>query len=408
MKNIENQKKITILSQYFYPDTAATGQLLTELAEDMAKFKFNIKVFCGLNDNGNREKLRKKEIYKNIKIRRVSFFNTSKNKKSGRIIGSIAFVKFIFFRILFEDKQRLLFIVTNPPFLMVVGYIMKLLFKQKYVILVHDIYPEIAEVLGYIKCRGFIARIWRFMNKKIYQKADSIIVLSEDMKNQLKNTYKKIEHKISVIPNWADENLIFPVPRKDNWFYKNNNFENKFILMYSGNLGLFQDLESIVEAVWFSKNKNLLLVFIGDGGKKPVLQKMATERKLENIIFLNYLDKKDLAYSLSSADISFISLEKNVEELCMPSKLYSIMASGRPVIAITNEKSEIAQIIKKSECGFAIKQYDIKSIVDKIEYLYNNPKIKEKLGKNARIFFEKHFKRSIITRKYLRLLSKIL
>ncbi|MDH5719008.1 MAG: glycosyltransferase family 4 protein [Spirochaetia bacterium] len=397
-------KKISILSQYFYPDIAATGQLLTELAEDLVKMNFDVQVVTAKPSYAAKISAKKNEIYHGIKIKRFSAALFSKNKKIGRIFNSLFFLNIVLLKLLFTKKDRLLLIVSNPPFLMAAGWVLNIFFGQKYACLVHDIYPDIAEKLGHIKPKGIISKTWRALNKLVYIRAEAVIVLSDGMKKELNSIDNIDKQKIYVLPNWADESCIYPVNQKENRFIKKNNLLNKFILLYSGNLGLFQNLENLIEAAEKYKKKDILLIFIGEGGKKDKLMKLTKDKKITNIQFLPYQKKEDLPYSLSSASISFIALEKGVETLCAPSKIYSIMASGRPFIVLSQENSEPAKIAKKSGAGFRVNQNDIEGLIEKIDFFYANRKSLNIMGKNARNYFENNYKRNMVTKKYAELL----
>lgn len=303
---IKKEKELMILSQYFYPDLAATGQLLTELAEDLISYGYHIKVLTAKPSYyKNKEKYLKEEIYRGIDIYRVAATKFNKNMMIGRLCNFLSYFISVSFKLLFSKNKYLLLIVSNPPFLPLLGFLLKKIKNQRYIYLVHDIYPDIAIRLGYLKKNSIIVKIWNQIHYRILKKAEEIIVLGDFMVEKLEEKYPDLDNnKIKIIHNWADEKKILPIKKEKNWFVKKYHLSNKLVILYSGNIGLFQDLKSIIRAAESLKyNDDILFLFIGDGGGLKELKKIAKENNLTNVKFLPYQLKKDLSYSLSAADI---------------------------------------------------------------------------------------------------------
>lgn len=408
--NKKNNKGLVILSQYFYPEIASTGQLLTELAEDLVKYGCKIKVYTGKPSYyGNIKEYEKREIYHGIEIYRLFNTTLNKNSKLGKIVNSLSYFISIIFKLLSSKDRYPLLIVSNPPFLPIAGFLFKKIKNQKYVFLIHDVYPDIAVRLDYLKEDSFIVKIWNKINYIILKNAEEIIVLGEYMAEILEKKYLTVDNiRIKIIHNWADEKIILPLKKGDNWFIKKYNLMNKLIILYSGNIGLFQDLETIIKAAERLKNyDDIIFLFIGDGGGLYKLKEMVKKYKLANVKFLPYQPKEYLPYSLTASDISVVALEKGVEGLGVPSKIYGILASGRAVLGLVGENCEVADIIANAECGFRVNQGDVGIFVKKIKYIYENPEILKTMGENSRRYFERHFTRSQMTRKYYEIIENI-
>lgn len=408
--NSKKNKGLIILSQYFYPDFASTGQLLTELAEDLKEYDYKIKVYTGRPSYYKSiKKCSKKEIYQGINIYRVSATRFDKNIIIGRLCNFLSYFISVSFKLLFSKDRYPLLIVSNPPFLSVLGFIFKKIRNQKYICLVHDIYPNIAIKLGYLKKNSIIVKIWEKVNYQVLKEAEEIIVLGEYMAETLEKKYLPIDNiKIKIIHNWADEKIILPLKKEDNWFVKRYNLENKLVILYSGNIGLFQDLKTIIKAAERLKNyDDIIFLFIGDGGGLYKLKEMVKNYNLTNVKFLPYQLKKYLPFSLTSSDISIVTLEKGVEGLSVPCKIYGILASGRAVLGLVGENCEVSDIIANAECGLRMNQGDVETFVKKIKYIYENPGILKTMGENSRKYFEKHFTRSQMTRKYYEIIENM-
>lgn len=382
---------ILILTQYFYPDVASTGQLLTELSVGLSSKKIDVEVITASPSYSYRIPASKNEDYLNVKIKRVWSMRLSKNNRFGQIMNSVTFFTSVFLNLLFKKDLSNLLIVSNPPFLPLMGYIFHKIKGVKFIYLVHDVFPDKAIKLNYISKNSFIETFWKIIDQKILKSASIIIVLGETMKSVITKKFERLnipgKEKIRIIHNWADEDFIKPCEAYGKIFREEYELGDKFIVQYSGNLGASYDLEKIMEVAKITVNENIVFMFIGDGIKKQKLQQFKSDNNLKNVIFLPYLEKAKLPYSLNCADISLLTYEEKLEGLLMPSKLYTILATGTPVIALCKKGSEIDNIITEADCGFSV--YDnIVEFNEQIEMLYKDKELRKVLGTNARKYFE--------------------
>jgi len=386
--------EIIILTQYFYPDVASTGQLLSELSKGLSEKNVNVEVITAAPSYSYKIPALKKENYFNVNIKRIWSIRLSKNNRFGQIVNSTTFFTNALLKLIFRKNLSNLLLVSNPPFLPFLGYIMQKFKGIKFIYLVHDVFPEKAVKLDYLKEDSIFIKLWKYMDRKLLISASKIVVLSESMKLVMERKFDTMKvsgkHKIVMIHNWADEEFIKPSETKAETFRKKYNLQDKFLIQYSGNLGASYDLEKILEVAKSFKNENYCFLLIGDGVKKNKLMKMKNDYKLTKVLFLPYLEKSMLPYSLVSPDISVITYEEKLEGLLMPSKLYTILASGTPVIVLCKKGSEVDKIITEAECGFTVND-NIKEFEEKISFLANNKEIRDKFGKNARAFFEKNY-----------------
>lgn len=406
-----NNKKtfVKIITQSFYPDIVATGELLYELATKLACYDdLEVKVLTAQPSFVRKERLTKRELYNGIKIRRISISLFDKNKLTGKILNSWTFFFKVLLRLTFSKKVDWLLIPTSPPLLPLVGAYVKLLRGQKYIYLLHDVYPEIAAKLDYIKKDGIIYKIWDILSKISLKYADKIIVLSDDMKSGLLNWVKDIdEAKIEVIHNWADEENIKIIKKEENHFLDKFNIRDKFIVEYSGNMGRIHEFDTLLCAAKELKDeKDILFLFIGEGGKKPEIQRFVEKNKLNNIMILSYQERKDLSYSLGMADVHVLSLAKQYKHLAAPSKLYGILATGKPVMFIGESTCYITRMIEENNCGCHINIGDFETLIQKIMQLKKDKELSIHLGKNSRKLFEDKFTLNSISVQYANLFNQ--
>jgi glycosyltransferase involved in cell wall biosynthesis len=387
-------KSIKILCQGFYPDIVAAGELLFELAERLVtKHKVDVSVITAQPSFTKTDKLPSNEILSGVKVKRLNILNFNKNTLAGKILNSWSFFIKALFTVLFTQKSDMLLLPTSPPLLPLVGTITKFLYGQKYIYLMHDIYPEIASKLGYIKENGFVYKIWEFLTRLSLKNADEIIVLSDDMKLKLLDWVKDIDqNKISIIHNWSNENMMKVIPVESNYLLDKYNLRDKFVVEYSGNLGRIHEFGTILNAAKELKdNKNIVFLFIGDGGKKSEIISFIKQNKLSNIVMLPYQERSELPYSLGMADIHVLSIEEGYEKLAVPSKFYGILASGKPVMFIGNNSCHISKTIENNKCGFNIKIGDYKILADAVCYFQKAPEELLLYAENSRKTFEKNF-----------------
>ena len=376
---------LLLISQYFYPEMISTGHILTELLVELASRGLKNKVICGQPCYYSTEKVDPYITYKGIEIVRPRNAQYKKNSLKGKVLNSTSFFFQAFVLGLKQKKRGPVLLVTNPPILGLIGPIIKAVKKRPFILIIHDLYPDIAVNMGYLGPKSFITFCWRFLNRWIYNRSSFIVVLGRDVQRViLKQLSAKHHHKVIYIPNWADPSIIQPVKHAENPLIKQLELKYKFIVQYSGNMGLTHDMETIIEAAKVLRAKaRVHFLLIGGGGKLRRIKEMIRSYDLTNVTLLPYHARENLKYSLGSAHVSLISLEKGATGLSVPSKLYGIMASGRPAIAIMDEDSEVALTLKEFRCGFVTPPKDVNALVQSITWLMSHETERRSMGKRA-------------------------
>ena len=400
---------LIFFSQLYSPDNATTAIIMSDLAEDLASYGQNVKVICAQPTYLVKKKSPKREVRNNVNIRRVWTFLFDKNKNLGRMLNSLSCF-FVMLASLFEtEKEALLVFNTNPALLPLLGVIGRKLKKQRYVILIHDLWPELPAHTGMIRKGGLLYRIIDFLITMSFRHASGIIVLSNVMKKRVLHKIPGAANKIYVIHNWADANRIFPVAKENNQMINGLGLNNKKIVMYSGNLGRYQPLEVMIDtANELKSRKDILFLFVGNGGKKAKIQNMAEDLKLDNVKFLPFQPQERLSESLSMADVSLMGIYPENEGVIMPSKLYSLLAVGRPIICVSDPESEVADILEQADAGIQSSVNDPKELAKNILAIVDDPEKAVKMGQNGKTYFLEHFERKIITKQWYNLLNEVI
>jgi colanic acid biosynthesis glycosyl transferase WcaI len=412
-------------TQLYYPDMTTTATIMTDLLEDLASYGMTIEVVCAqptyLKDLGIQEfrnsgiagsvdlgKFPRIEWHRGVAIRRVWSFLFDKNKNIGRILNSTSCFSSMLPRLFSTSKNDLLVFNTNPALLSLLGFIGAKLRRQRYVVLVHDLWPELPAHIGMIKKGGALYRIIDFLSRLSFKYACGIVVLSEVMKQCILDKVPEMNRSVHVIHNWADASQVYPVAKKNNRLLKEIGLEQKKVVMYSGNLGRYQPLEVMIGAANELKERNdILFLFAGDGGKRQKIQQMAASLNLDNIKFIPFQPLDRLAESLSMADVALIGIYSKNEGVIMPSKLYSLLAVGRPIICVSDPKSEVAKILRYAKAGLDSSMDDPKELAQKIVALLDDQTKGQELGQNGRRYFLEHFERKKVTKQWKEVIEKV-
>jgi glycosyltransferase involved in cell wall biosynthesis len=284
--------------------------------------------------------------------------------------------------------------------------IAKKLFGTKFIFVAYDLYPEISIRTETMKKDGWICRMMRYINKKVYQSVDKIVVLSSEMKDfVLKNRNVTFE-KVAVIPNWYKDQTAFDRSLTKNTFHEK--YYGKTVVSYFGNMGTCQDMETIQQAMLLLKdNDQICFLFAGHGNKKDSLNKFVKENHLNNVEVYDFLHGQNYQDALKSSTCALISLLDGLTGLCTPSKTYAYMMSGLPLIVIM-EDSDIAKDVIQNNAGFVIQNDDVDSLVDTILYFDRNKEKCKIMGKNSREIYLKKYTTKLCTQKYADLFQSIL
>ena len=399
--------QLLVLTQFFPPDFAATGQLIEELVSQLGKQDVDVNVFTGQPSyafaKGEAPAVEQKG---NVCVKRSRVSQLFANRIRGKAINGLLYtLRAIVHLARNASRYQVLLVTTAPPFLSVIAYLANVFFKLPYVCLLYDLYPDIAVELEVVKANHPVAKLWRSLNRKIWQRSAGIIVLSDSMKERIVHHCPAVQDKISVIHSWSDDCKITPIAKADNWFAKEHQLTDKFVVLYSGNMGRCHDVDTIFQAACKLRDEPILFVCIGGGAKRAALMESVKVEQLENFRFLPYQEKSVLPFSLTAGDVSLVSVADGMESLVAPSKLYPAMATGRPIAAICPRNSYLRSLIAAAESGATFDNGDAESLANYIRHLSNDQKEAQRAGYSAREYMQANFTPHLIAQKYLEVLQ---
>lgn len=413
-----NKKRLLIYAHYYVPDVASTGQILRELAEGI-KDKFDITVICVVpsyngivEDKYKTQKFFREEI-NGIKIFRIRVPEFTKASKISRIKNILSYFLGAMSATFKVGKQDYVFSISQPPILGgLLGVWGKWIKHAKYIYNIQDFNPEQVIAVSYSKNK-MILKLMMAFDKFSCRQADKVIVVGRDMVETLKKRFhNKRVPKHTFINNWIDEKIIYPLS-KDNEkvaaFKKKYSIENKFIIMYSGNIGLYYDLENIIKVIKDFPNgtktadgRNVVFAFVGAGSILDNLVKYKEENNMDNVIFIPYQDKEDLIYSLNAGDVHWCVNARGIKGVSVPSKCYGIMAAGKPILGVLENGSECSLIIEETGCGLCCEPGNYNAVKKQIMWFIKNADngTIESMGMNGREYLVRNLTKDVSVNKY--------
>ncbi len=423
-------KKIIIYAHYYAPDVAATGQIIQDIAEELVR-DFDVTVICTVPSyiGTIKEEYKKKKYYieeiNGVKLIRVSVPEFSKVSKFSRMRNLVAYLINARKATKIVGVQDYVFALSQPP---IFGGVLGVYGKNKlrssdgkhpkFIYNIQDFNPEQIEVVGYIKNK-FVLYIAKWLDMRTCRKSDLIITVGRDLVETLRNRFKEsIVPNYIMINNWADEDILYPLKPNDAnvvAFKKQYGLIDKFVFMYSGNIGLYYDLErliSVIEKFKGAKTKDgqdVVFAFVGAGSLLKKLELYKKVHELENVVFIPYQDKERVIYSLNAADVHFCISLKGIKGVSCPSKFYGIVAVGKPIVAVLEKGSENEMLINEIGCGIISEPGNNKGIEDSIQWFIDHAddSITLDMGEKGRRFLENSLRKNISVDKYIRAIKRI-
>ncbi len=400
----QNPIRLILLSQYFYPERNATAELLTALAVDLARHNVCVTVYAAQPTYfENADRVPSSLSFEGVLIRRLWSTRLGRAGWLNRILDAATFLSSVFIQLQLVSRGDILMAVTNPPLLPLLVAARRKLFGNPFLLIVHDLYPDVAVELGLLRRNGVLVGGLRVLDRFVLRQADAIVVIGRDMRDRLNaklpSEYRGLVH---VIPNWADAGQIVPVPKSTTVLAAHDGrLGDNFVVQYSGNVGLAQGLEVILEAADILRDDNVLFTIIGEGAKLGEMRQLAASRRLAHVIFLPRVDHASLSDSLAACDAALVPLDQKLVGCSVPSKFYGVLASGRPILAVVPSNSEVALSVEEYDCGLVVPPGDATDLVKAIRFLKANPRRAEELGRNAYTAFLQNHTREHAVVAYL-------
>lgn len=309
-------------------------------------------------------------------IKTVKYDKSSTLKRLLTWVGAFVHLLWVVWR---RSKHCHLVLVSNPP----LNVFVPLFTRKKFSFIVYDLYPDSLFSQGFVKRNSFLGRWWMTKNKQIFAKADCVFTLSEDMKKAVAQYVA--EDKIKIVYNWAHNEHIRPIDKKENVFLTDLKLQDKFIVLYSGNMGMTHDIDVLVDvADRLKENEKIHFLFIGEGAKKAVVEEKVARYGLKNCSVLPYQPLEVLPYSMGAADLAVVTTDAKQSGLSVPSKTYTYLATGAALFCLAEDNTELARLTRERRIGRCFVSQDLGGIAGYILQMVSDRRLLQEYKDNSR------------------------
>jgi glycosyltransferase involved in cell wall biosynthesis len=295
--------------------------------------------------------------------------------------------------------------MTDPPVIADVALLVARRFRVPLVVVSQDVFPEIAVELKRLE-NGLLVGVLRSLIGFYLRRADRVIAIGDAMKRRLEEKGTPSE-RIRVIPNWVDTEAIRPAPKDNDWS-REQGFGTSFVVMHSGNVGHAQNLDALVRATTFLRDlDDLVVAVIGGGARLNELVDLAELTEADAVRFFGYQPRETLSLSLSSADVHVVGLARGLSGYVVPSRLYGILAAGRPVIVAADAESETARVVEREGCGLVVPPGRPELLAEAIRAAYDGALDLEEMGRRGREYVVREADRTVAFERYRKVLLEL-
>ncbi len=399
--------RILVINQYFHPDLASTAQLLTELCEDLAQHH-DVTVVVGRPsydplEPSSARGLIHEEMHGNVRVLRTWSTSFPRRNMAGRLSNYGTYLISSMAGAIKAARPDVILTMTDPPVVAAAAMAASRMRRVPFVYVCQDVFPEVGVVLGRLHNPALVRGLGA-LNRSLRRHAATVVAIGRDMEQRLLALGSPPE-RTTVISNWADGNLIRPL-NGSSPLRAELGWSDRFVVMHSGNVGFSQSLETLVDAAaLLREHPDVFIAIIGEGAAKRGLEGRAKEQGLSNVAFLPYQDKATLSASLGAADVHYVGLRRGLAGYIVPSKVYGILAAGKPFIAAVEADAEPARIALEHDCGLMVEPDDARALADAIRRARDLPL--DDMGRRGREAFERLYDRPIATDAYRRLLEDV-
>lgn len=385
-------RRILFVNQYYWPDHASTAQHLADLAEALAARGHEVHVLCGRGGYkpGTPRPLAR-ETHNGVQIHRVAATSFGRKSTLHRMIDYLSFYFRAFILALFLPRFDAVATLTTPPIIGLVGTMLRALKGSRHLYWSMDLHPDASIALGRMSPKNPVVAWLAWLSDAVYRRADKVVVLGPYMADRIAAKGVRSD-RLASIPVWSRRDEIYPVPREGHELRERLGLADKFVVMYSGNLGLAHSFDEAIEAARRLRDRDdIVFLFVGGGPRLAEVRSAKDSEGLDNIRLLDYFPRGQLHASLSVADVHLITMRGEMTGVVVPGKLYGAMASARPTLFVGPDHCESADTIRAADCGTTVRLGDSEGLVEAITHLAADPELAAELGQKGRnAFLDRH------------------
>ena len=383
-----HNQRIWVVSELYYPELTSTGYFLTGLAEGLAETEtYDVSVFCGQPSYWARgERAPARETRNGVDVQRCWATTLDKNNLLFKVVNLVTVSMSIFLCSLFRVRRGdILISVTNPPLLPYFEALACQIRGARFVLLIHDVYPEILARLRILQPQSIPMRLLDCASRWLYKKADCVVVVGRDMLSLVAGKLQSTDKRVIVATNWANSGTISPEARSKNRLLSTLNLKDRFVVQFWGNMGRPHNIEDLVDAAeLLASDSSFHFLVIGWGTKRAWVVDEKASRRLENLTILEPLPREESCDVQNACDISINILAPGMSGISVPSRSYNAMAAGKPLLAVCDSESELAAVVREEDIGWVLPPGRPDLIVAALREARANPDLLRSMGARAR------------------------
>lgn len=402
---MKQKKDILFACQFFHPEYISSAQLPFDTAKALTAAGYSVDVLCGYpREYLDGTDIPVRETVEGIGIHRLKYIQLDRSGFLGRIVNYFSFTFMVLLNLPKLRHYRSIVVYSNPPILPWIVSWAKALFGTKLVFVAYDLYPEVATVTKTLGEGNPICRLMNHINRCICRRTDRIVALSSEMKTYILNHRDYSENNVKVIPNWYADHGVVADNRERNPFREVT--KGRFTVSYFGNMGTMQDMNTLLEAVRELRHEDVFFLFAGHGNKMEALKETVHVEGIENIAIYPFLHGQDFQDALAISDCALVTLVPGATGLCVPSKTYSYMMQGIPLLAVMDEGDIVSDIERGA--GRWVRNGEGKLLAQHIREMKEKPDMVRRMRLTCRQLYENKYTEEICTQQYVTLFREIL
>jgi len=399
------KRDVLFLCQFFYPEYNSSATLPFDTARYLAQSGYSVDALCGYPREYNTSgEVSAREMKDDVSIHRLHYIQFSRRSKLGRLINYFSFTLSVLLHIFEIKNYKTVIVYSNPPVLPIAAIWANRLFNTKIIFVSYDVYPEVAYASGSLTSGGAIAQVMRGINRSLFKRADAVVALTDEMREfLLRNRPELSEDRVVTIANWAHE---APSEGAADARRKLGYAEDDFVVSYFGNLGVCQDETALIQAMELLKDRpHIKFMVAGHGSKLPLIRQAAEH--LPNVRICGFLTGAAFGQALAASSCGIVSLERGLMGMCAPSKYYSYLQGGLPVLTVAEKESYLAEESVRQAVGLFSETGDGAQLAQNILSLYQSPEMCGKMSKNALMLYTGRYAKSVGLARYAALFEDI-
>lgn len=403
---LKQRKDVLFLCQFFYPEYISSAQLPYDTVRALKDAGFTVGALCGYpQEYLDGADIPVREDVDGIPIHRLKYIQMDRKGFLGRIVNYFSFTFMVLLHLYEIARYRAVVVYSNPPILPWIASWAKVLFGTRLIFVSYDLYPEVATVTGTLREGNMICRLMNHINRCVYRRADKVVSLSAEQRDYILRSRKIPEDRVTMIANWYPDQGIQPRDLERNRF--RDVVGGRFTVSYFGNMGTMQDMKTILGAIRLLKDDpDVFFLFAGHGNKLDKLKRITQEEGIRNVAVFQFLHGQDFRDALAISDCALVSLEKGATGLCVPSKTYSYMMQGIPLLAIMDE-SDIVRDIERG-AGLWVRNGESEKLAQAIRSLRSDPQRLADMRKTCRALYLEKYTAQTGTENYVALFRQLL